>query len=578
MRRSRTRSGLRVQAVAGTHSVLLGMDLADPAGCLGFAIRRTDHSEGEVAWLRGMKTFPGQAPEGPPGLTFSTREHPVQSFQWGDYSAKPDHRYSYLVVALGGSPAELKPLAEVSVTVATELEDDGVHGVWFNRGVAGSQAFAQKFGDFVPGSVLPDDHAAMVWLSRGLGEAFLAFCAEATGPGWALRGAFYEFTWDGGLSALAAARERGVDVQLVVHGRDRDTVGGEDNDGTAAAAREAAGRHGLDQGGVLHWRTAPNKSALQHHKFLVLLRNGIARAVWTGSTNLTRGGVFGHSNVGHLVRDRATATAFAQEWQRLAGAVPTAGLRQVHEAEQPVRQQIPPDPGITSVFSPRATDSTLLDWYADLFDSSPDAASGSAHITGAFGLNTVFRDKLRQTRPVPRNVLLEKLPPRAQAIPRSDPNVRISTGAHLENDSLGHWAAEKLTGFNSHVRYIHTKIILVDPLGADPVLATGSANYSGASTTTNEEHTLVIRAGSGAGTPRAASRRAVLRLADIYLTEYHRLFMHFVFRAYAQRRNLNTGARALTGLHLRPDDAWSAPYYVPGSWRERQRRLFAGSG
>ena len=42
-----------MQAVAGTHTVLLGFDLDDPAGCLGFAIHRTDHTEGEARWLRG---------------------------------------------------------------------------------------------------------------------------------------------------------------------------------------------------------------------------------------------------------------------------------------------------------------------------------------------------------------------------------------------------------------------------------------------------------------------------------------------------------------------------------------------
>src|SRR6478736_7219906 len=57
VRRRRRKQGLTVQAVAGTHTVLLGFDLDDPAGCLGFAIHRTDHTEGEARWLRGMKTF-----------------------------------------------------------------------------------------------------------------------------------------------------------------------------------------------------------------------------------------------------------------------------------------------------------------------------------------------------------------------------------------------------------------------------------------------------------------------------------------------------------------------------------------
>ena len=57
-----TRDGLRVHAVAGTHTVLLGFDLDDPTGCLGFGIHRTDHTEDEAYWLRGLKTFAGVVP------------------------------------------------------------------------------------------------------------------------------------------------------------------------------------------------------------------------------------------------------------------------------------------------------------------------------------------------------------------------------------------------------------------------------------------------------------------------------------------------------------------------------------
>lgn len=147
-----------MQAVAGTHTVLLGFDLDDPAGCLGFAIHRTDHTEGEARWLRGMKTFRSTVPDPPPGSDWPTNAHPVQGFQWGDYAAKPGHDYTYAVSALGGPPAALVPLATVSLHVRTEVEDDGEHGVWFNRGVAGSQAFSKQFAGWVPTDTPDETH------------------------------------------------------------------------------------------------------------------------------------------------------------------------------------------------------------------------------------------------------------------------------------------------------------------------------------------------------------------------------------------------------------------------------------
>ncbi len=558
-----------MQAVAGTHCVLLGFDLDDPAGCLGFAIHRTDHTENEARWLRGMKTFETLVPDPPPGSDWPTNVHPVQGFQWGDYSAKPGHDYTYAVSAVGGSASVPALGATVSLQVRTEVEDDGEHGVWFNRGVAGSQAFSRQFAGWVPTTTPDETHPAMVWLSRGLGEALLGFVGEARDDTWSLRGAFYEFTWGRALQAFAAARDRGVDTRLVVHGRDRDAASGAgpDNvDRTAELARAAVHDNGI--GDLVTWREAPVRSALHHHKFLVLSHHGVPEAVWTGSTNLTLGGVYGHSNVGHVVRDRTVAARFAAEWDRLEAGMPSAELRVAHAGDPVPARTVPVPVGVGTVFSP-LRGASLLDWYASVFDS----AVSSAHITGAFGLNAVFRDKLRVDRsPVTRTVLLEKVPPPQQAIPRTDDHVRISTGSHLGGDPLQQWATERLTGFNGHVRYIHTKIVLVDPLGADPTILTGSANYSGASTTTNEENTLVIRAGP----TRSASRRAVQRVADIYLTEYHRLFMHFAFRAMAQDRTLNTGVTQWS-RYLDETDGWTQRYYVAGSWRAAQRRLFSGS-
>jgi hypothetical protein len=555
MRAFHADGGLSVRATAGTHTVLLGWDLADRTGCLGFGVHRTDHTEDEAYWLRGLKVFRSVVPHPGIGMDFSLRSHPIQGFLWGDYTAKPEHDYTYRVVAWGGTPGALSPLAEVRVDVRTEAEDDGRHGIWFNRGVAGSQAFVKRFGQYTPPVAAGEDHPAFAWLSRGLGEAFVRFAGRADGPEWGLRGAFYEFTWRTGLAALAAARDAGADVRLVVHGRDRDAAG-KDGDTTAADSRAAAAAAGLDD--VVTWRTAANKSALQHNKFLVLTRGGQPVAVWTGSTNLTQGGVFGHLNVGHLVGDPTVAQRFLDYWDRLADPAATTGaLRLWMEAANPVELA-----GFGVVFSPRATASPLLEQYAGLFDG----ATSSAHITGAFGLHRVFRQRLGVDRDLVRTVLLDRKPDAGQEIPDLDRDVRVSWGDYLQKVTFEQWAEEHLTNFNRWVKFIHTKIIMIDPLTRAPVTLTGSANYSDNSTTDNEENTVLIR---GDGTP--AGDGAALRVADIYLTEYQRLFMHFVFRDWAAK-DVEAGEG---GGFLAEDDSWTARYYEPGGWRARQRATFA---
>src|SRR6476646_6266827 len=160
---------LSVQAVAGTYVVLLGINMEDSVkeGVLGFGIqRRTIDSTEEPVWLLGFKSFKEAA--FPPGTLVPTNQHPIQGFLWGDYTARKDHQYLYRVVAMRGQPGNLHESDEVSVSVQMEKENKEGHQVYFNRGVAGSQAYVRKFGNKSPDMV---GSKAFNWLSRGLVEA-----------------------------------------------------------------------------------------------------------------------------------------------------------------------------------------------------------------------------------------------------------------------------------------------------------------------------------------------------------------------------------------------------------------------
>ncbi len=93
--------------------VVFGFDLPEVRcnGLLGFSIHRVDRTENEAAYLTGMKCFDDTDPGFPPGAQYSTRDHPVQSFQWSDYSAKPGHEYTYTVTAKRGITDALEPIA-----------------------------------------------------------------------------------------------------------------------------------------------------------------------------------------------------------------------------------------------------------------------------------------------------------------------------------------------------------------------------------------------------------------------------------------------------------------------------------
>ena len=131
MRVKKTKDGLSVRAIAGAHVVILAMDMkeSDCKGLLGFAIHRTDHTEECSGWLEGLKTFKETDPKLRAGLKVSSRQHPFQDFTWSDYTAKEGRKYTYRVVALKGSPTDLRPVADVSLTITTESAEGGDHDV-----------------------------------------------------------------------------------------------------------------------------------------------------------------------------------------------------------------------------------------------------------------------------------------------------------------------------------------------------------------------------------------------------------------------------------------------------------------
>src|SRR2546425_1012327 len=62
------------------------------------------------------------------------------------------------------------------------------------------------------------------------------------------------------------------------------------------------------------------------------------------------------------------------------------------------------------------------------------------------------------------------------------------------------------------VFFIHTKFLLIDPLSDDPLVCSGSANFSTGSLLQNDENMLLIRGDT--------------RVADIYMTEFDRIMRH----------------------------------------------------
>ena len=578
-----TERGFEARAISGTHTILIALNCPDEVRreLKGFAFERevVGGSNGPK-FLRSQKVFKSVVPD-PKNAhdqndptkpqAFYTDKFPVQSFLWGDYSASPDTSYRFRIQPMYGNPGALTtdPKDEIKVEVTTEREWEAgeTHGVWFNRGAIASQKFSEEFGNKPPQNINDPKDPTVAWLSRGLLEACLTYINE-TKSGDALRVAAYEFTYPPILDALKALIDKGIDVQIVYH----DTT---DADGTPnETAMKSAGLPINDQK-VTYRRS---KTKIPHNKFIVRLTGGTDPVeVWTGSTNFTPSGFLGQTNVGHRIADAEAAKQYLAFWELVKTDPELKDARAALATLTPNPSEVIAENSVARLFSPRAK-SEMLGWYGRrMLDSA-----NSVWFTAAFGISKELVEPIAKKRDQMRFVLMEKPVPDAQkkALTADVNRVILSYGAPLgqiyrmkngkptarmpvKEFELDKWFFKeelyrpKNDGF---VFFVHTKFLLIDPLSDDPLVCSGSANFSSGSLLQNDENMLLIRGNT--------------RVADIYLTEFDRIFRHFYFRNIANELAAAKTSDDATAIFLDETDAWSDSYFKPGTFKSNRRLMF----
>ncbi|MBL7725859.1 MAG: hypothetical protein JNK27_17100 [Chitinophagaceae bacterium] len=585
--------GYIVYAVTGTNTVSFAIDFRDAntKKLLGFAVERIDKRNGGRKFMEGYKVFKQLLPSPTEDTEVSTYTHPVQSFVWDDFTCFGDTEYEYYFFPLKGTPKAIDRTGrKISIKVKTEkLFSDTAHDIFFNRGVASSQAYRRKFFNLPPDKMNnPDMYLrAMNWLSRQLDDALLDFIKQAE-KGDTLLGCFYEFHYQPVVQAFKEALDRGVKVQIIVDAKENEST---DKDGNFHESfprvknletLKKAGFSLKKSDKIIFQRTAKTND-IQHNKFIVFVskkQNNAPVAVWTGSTNISMGGIHGQTNVGHWVRNKKTAELYKKYWEILSkdpggkegddrstvlkknNALKADIMKLQDDIEFKDWDDVPI--GITPIFSPRKG-LTMLETYVKMMDNAKDAAC----ITLAFGINKLFKDYLLDN--TDQNhisfLLLEKQdkPKKNSKQPfvkiGAKQNVYQAWGSYI-NDNLYQWAEEtsaRQLGLNTHVVYIHSKFLLVDPLSDDPVVVTGSANFSEPSTNANDENMIIIR-----GNQRAA---------DIYFTEFNRLFNHYYFRAVYSNVKQDRATKD-ANIFLQPSDKWLEKY-KKGKYRYKRVEMFS---
>lgn len=544
MRLRTTNDGLTLNVVAGTSAILfsIGMDEKDTKDLLGFYIHKDNLETGVGYDVSSIRYFEATAVAPAPGKKYNTKEHPWQSFLWEDFYVKIGGRYKYTFTAVHGKPDNLKHKGKVSIEISVPPSKEAAHEVHFNRGVAGSQAYALEFDNERPDKMPAEKKKkALKWLSNGLEEALIGFIAQAKNNTYALRCCFYEFEYESIAEALKAADKRGAGVKIIYDSRKQ-----------AEKNEKAIAENNIPKKLLIPRQSDP--AYIQHNKFIVLLKDKKPVSVWTGSTNITIKGIFGQCNTGHIVRDKGIAAKYFDYWKCLEDdpdnkTTRTGSLNIQADVDEFTN-------GTTVFFSPR--DKTkLLGLYSKAVENSSQLVCGMF----PFSFNKKIKEAVLADTDLLKYIIIDKKTAQTTLDSNDVDNV-IVYGTKLDTP-IYNWLAEKNAGslFNTGTNYIHNKVILIDPMSDSPLVIIGSANFSDNSILRNDENTLVIKGNKD--------------VADLYFTEFARVFNHYSVRSDIKKMTPRNNQVGHNPNHLweKPSE-WVSSFYKGNALKCKRKKMF----
>jgi phosphatidylserine/phosphatidylglycerophosphate/cardiolipin synthase-like enzyme len=535
--------------------------------CLGFAIERQTGRAAKVHVVEnriGFTDAPGRSGERRPSTTW-----PFQRFSWSDHQMDLGDRARYRVVPmLRDARGDLRR-ADAAASKWTPwlalAPAAGGMSAWFNRGHVISQFMARHLARLRRKEGLThsqalaafktrlSDHEEPIrlFLSGGLRTRLLDLLAATRKAGGHVYAALYELTDDELIGALAQFKSRAH----VVLANGSVKKKGEDGNKSARKVLKAG------KVDVRNRMSAPR--FLAHNKFLVTTdKQRKPKLVWTGSTNWTKTGLCTQINNGLLIENAKVAKTFAAQWDLLAAAGDGHEDLLAHNDEPKL---VTPR---CEVRFTRTSEQRDLDAIRGALERAREGVLFLMFMPGPSG---TFRDimQLRAKRPQLYVHGVASEVPRGKAEDEEVDVTLVGANAPLRRrlavvqpegikTPFAAFAATVVRGaFKSQIGHaiIHSKFLVIDPF-TDPVVITGSHNFSKAASAKNDENLVFIR----------GDRELALAYAIHALSVYH----HYRWLFYVRDRQLQ-GEAPWSGLSREPD--WQHSHLKPGS-RSRNEMEF----
>jgi phosphatidylserine/phosphatidylglycerophosphate/cardiolipin synthase-like enzyme len=522
-------------------------------GCLGFAIQAQVNEKRFN--LNNRLGFRGHSQK--LGETRSSTQWPFQRYDWTHHRLKEGDVASYRVVPVLGSADHLVPdednASAWTPKVTVTANASGGRWVYFNRGVVLSQFMARVLnGDFsktnldkLKGELKIDSDQLRQFLGGDILKELKAFLSEVKAdPDVDLYVALYELDDEEIIKLLIDIGERAH--VILSNGSDRS------GDGNAKAAAALQGRVDLS-------RRMLKSKGLGHNKFALTFKDQQPRKLLTGSTNWALTGLCTQVNNVLVVEsgtpdNDAILWEYSDQWDALLAAKSDFS-KQLKANNSKIRGKAS---GKWNIWFAPTNDHVDLESVSAMIAKAQHSIHFLMFNPGTNGLlQPVLQAQIDNPNLIVLGVVNQLSLTKTAGAGENKQTVRVnlvspefSRSFPLEviepegvRNALGPWAAEVtrrdfLGPSEQHPNIghaiVHAKILILDGLSDDPVVITGSHNFSKSASEKNDENLLVLRKAPA--------------LAKKYLVEINTIYEHYRWRAYLTEHN-NLAA----GLDPSPD-------------------------
>jgi phosphatidylserine/phosphatidylglycerophosphate/cardiolipin synthase-like enzyme len=429
----------------------------------------------------------------------------------------------------------------------------GGFSCYFNRGLVLSQFVARylRQHQLTPAAFKAQlkagvDPAFRAFLEGDLGARLRQLLAPTRARRTTLHAALYELD-DAQLEDALIALAPPVELVLA-NGSDKA------GDGNAKA------RARLNGAGIATIDRLLKSKGLGHNKFVVVSRADVPAAVWTGSTNWSTTGLCTQVNNALLIEDPAVAALYRSQWDRLKDASPPqldpAGFPPALVAANDVPHSVAIGAATATVWFTRTSDQRDMNALREIIAAAKSSILFLMFQPGSQGLHTLAGQRANEAGLYVRG-LVSTLGSDAASNQLNVLDVRVvSSDRKFKPDrytvlqpqglgaALGPWIAEVTRrDFLAQVGHaiVHSKLLVIDALSAQPVVVTGSHNFSAPASEKNDENLVIVRGHKA--------------LARAYATHIMSVYQHYRYRSYV-REMLAQGKTPWS--YLDDDDRWLA--------------------